>query len=144
MHATLWGKCIQLTFELIFTKYLQRFILKKKAILLRFQFSKFSAIYKTPIVILYRRLADTNLINIPKYSKRIYINIHTPRWAFKLLGSLLTRSTSIFIQTSVYFHVGTLPLVFKAIYNTDRIRYPISPFLYTAEPPTVRCPPKRS
>lgn len=34
-----------------FTKYLQKFILKKTAILLRFQFSRFSAIYKTPIVI---------------------------------------------------------------------------------------------
>lgn len=89
-----WAKVFNLLLNL---QNIFRDLFKKKAILLRFQFSKFSAIYKTPIVILYRRPADTNRINIPKYSKRIYIIIHTPRWAFKLLGSLLTRSTSIFI-----------------------------------------------
>lgn len=109
MHATLWGKCIQLTFE--FTKYLQRFIFLKSNIA-KISIFKVQRNLQTPIVILYRRLADTNRINIPKYSKRIYIIIHTPRWAFKLLGSLLTRSTSIFYLVYT-FHVGPFPLVFK-------------------------------
>lgn len=139
MHATLWGKCIQLTFE--FTKYLQRFIFLKSNIA-KISIFKVQRNLQTPIVILYRRLADTLGINILKYSKRIYIIIHTPRWAFKLLGSLLTRSTSIFIQC--IFSRRSVSVSVQAIYNTDWIRYPISPFFYTAEPPTVRCPPKRS
>lgn len=119
-----------------------RDLFKKKAILLRFQFSKFSAIYKTPIVILYRRLADINLINIPKYSKK-NIHIYIPQDGRSNCWDLCWQGRLPFLS-SVYFSRRSVSVSVQAKYSTDMIRYPISPFLYTAEPPTVRCPPKRS
>lgn len=78
----------------------------------------------------------------PKYSNK-NIHIYIPQDGRSNCWDLCWQGRLPFLS-SVYFHVGTLPLVFKAIYNTGSTQYPISPFLYTAEPPTVRCPPKRS
>lgn len=131
MYATFFDKIIQLAFGL---KNLLRELFKKKSNIAKISFFLSSVQFANPPN---RRLADRAdshliIIFLP-YSKRIQLHIHahihTPRWAFKLLGSLLTRSTSIFLIQCMFVSVSV-----QAIYNTNVFGTPLVLFIYRRIP----------